>query len=78
MASRLRKVLDAMLSYETAGLNWHFPVAELIWRKAREKGVGLSVWTVNDPAQQRLWLERGAENITTRCAAQILSLRSKP
>lgn len=72
--SRLEQVLEQMTDYETAGLNWNYPLAELVWEKAKALGIGISVWTVNDPFQQKLWLERKIDNITSRNTAELIGL----
>lgn len=73
--TRLEEILNEMLDYETAGLNWYYGTADKIWQKAKALGIGISVWTVNDPEQQAIWLERQAENITTRCPAEMIRRR---
>jgi len=75
--ARLEALLHQMADYETSGLNWHFSLAERVWEKAKALGVGISVWTVNEPEEQQRWLARGAENITTREAAQMLRIRGE-
>ena len=72
----LEAVLGQMAAYDTAGLNWHFSLAERVWEKAKALGVGISVWTVNEPEEQKRWLGRGVDNITTRNAAQILRIQA--
>ena len=62
-----------MLDYEAAGINWYFGTAEKIWEKAKELGVGISVWTVNDREQQKIWLGRNVENVTSRVIAGLIS-----
>lgn len=71
----LEQLLVMMKDYETAGLNWHFSDAERVWKKARQLGVGISVWTVNDTEQQKLWLSRNVENITSRNISELISHR---
>ena len=73
-ADVLRSLLDHMQVYETAGLNWNFRKAELVWQDAKAAGIGISVWTVDDPVIQRQWLERGVANITTRRPAQLVRI----
>lgn len=75
ITQRLEQLLLQMKDYETAGLNWHYTDAERVWKKARELGVGISVWTVNDREQQEIWLARKAENITSRHITQLIALR---
>lgn len=74
---RLEQLLLRMKDYETAGLNWHFTDAERVWEKARQLGIGISVWTVNDKEQQEIWLSRKVENITSRNITQLISFRQK-
>lgn len=71
----LRLALNRMLDYETGGINWSYKVAEKVWKEVRELGIGISVWTVNDLEQQKLWRERQAENITTRKPTWLLQMR---
>ena len=71
----LQLALKRMLDYETRGINWFYKVAEKVWQEVRELGLGISVWTVDDPEQQKLWLERQAENITSRRPTQLLQMR---
>lgn len=73
--AHLRAVLEQMTAYETAGLNWHFSLVERVWEQAREMGMGVSVWTVNEPEEQKRWLARHVDNITTRETALLLALR---
>ena len=73
----LRELLQHMAGYETAGLNWNYKKAEFIWREAQNAGIGISVWTVDDPAVQKKWLERDADNITTRKPVQLLNVRAE-
>ena len=71
----LEEVLLLMKDYETAGLNWYFGTAEKIWEKAVALGIGISVWTVNDADQQKLWFDRNVENITSREISKLIALR---
>lgn len=73
----LRGLLRHMADYETAGLNWNYKKAEIIWQEARSAGIGISVWTVDDPAVQQKWFLRGADNITTRRPVQLLNVRAE-
>lgn len=73
--ARLEELLEQMLGYQAAGLNWYYGTAERIWEKAKMLGIGISVWTVNEPELQKRWLARKAENITTRCVCQMIALR---
>ena len=77
IAENLRQLLQHMCGYDTAGLNWNYKKAEIVWQEARNAGIGISVWTADDPAVQLKWLERGADNITTRRPAQLLSVRAE-
>lgn len=72
---RMEQVLKRMLDYETQGLNWNYKDAEKVFEKAREMGIGISVWTVNEQEQQELWIGRQVENITTRRPSQVIRLR---
>ena len=69
-------LLTYMQAFDTAGLNWNYRKAELVWQDAQAAGVGISVWTVDDPACQRQWLQRGAANITTRRPSQLVQIQS--
>ena len=71
----LIRVLTEMSLYEAAGINWRYPFAELIWKKAKKMGIGISVWTVDDPDVQRIWLERDIENITSRNISGLINAR---
>lgn len=72
---RLEQLLLMMKDYEVAGLNWNYSDAERVWQKARQLGIGISVYTVNDGEQQKLWLSRNAENITSRNISELISNR---
>ena len=72
---RLEQILPKMQEYETCGLNWHYSLAEVVWKKARKLGIGISVWTVNDPDEQKCWLARNVENITSREISRLIELR---
>lgn len=74
---RLEQILLQMKAYETAGINWYFQLAEKIWEKAVSLGIGISVWTVNDPVQQKLWLDRQVINITSREISKLIELQDK-
>jgi len=74
--TRLGEILDEMLGYEAAGLNWYYGTAEKIWQKATDLGIGISVWTVNDAELQKKWLSRNVANITTRNVAQAVQLQN--
>ena len=67
--------IRALRGYSSAR-DWYYGTADKIWEKARDMGIGVSVWTVNDPALQKIWLERGVANITTRNVRQITEIRS--
>lgn len=75
LQERLGQLLLELTQYEAPGFNLHYGLANQVWEKAHELGLGASVWTVNDPELQELWLKRGAANITTRKVAQLLSLK---
>lgn len=75
VAERLEQVLEKMLDYEVQGLNWYYEMAEKVFKKTIELGIGISVWTVNDQEKQEIWLGRKVKNITTRCPAQILKIK---
>ena len=72
---RLEQILLKMQEYETCGLNWHYSLAEAVWEKARKLGIGISVWTVNDSEEQRRWIKKEAENITSREISKLIELR---
>ena len=40
-----------------------------------KEGIGVSAWTVNEPAELEWFLRRGVANITTRSLRQALALR---
>ena len=44
-------------------------------RRCREEEIGLSVWTVNEPAEIRRMMAEGAVNLTTRTAETALRIR---
>lgn len=75
LQQRLEQALLQLQAYETAGLNWHYPLAERVYEKAKALGIGISVWTVNDLEAQALWLNRQVENITSREITKLLALR---
>lgn len=75
--TRLEEILEEMLDYEAAGLNWYYGTVEKIWQKATAMGIGISVWTVNEPELQKTWLSRQVANITTRNVAQIVGIRDR-
>ena len=69
------KMVLQLKQYETAGINLNFRAAEKIWEKAGEMGIGLSLWTVNEEEDLRVWLRRGVRNITSRNITGILNLQ---
>ena len=75
IVQRLEQILFKMKDYEAEGLNWYYALAERVWEKARTLGIGISVWTVNDTEEQKKWLERNAENITSRAISALIVLR---
>lgn len=43
----------------------------------KEMGVGISVWTVDEPETQQVWLQRDVENITSRNISELIEAREK-
>lgn len=77
MTGRLTEVLKEVKEYEAAGINWHFSLAELIWDRAKQMGVGISVWTVDEEELLRFWLSKNVDNITTRRPSRLISLKKE-
>ena len=73
----LPEVLDEMKGYETAGLNWHYSLVEQVLDLAEEKGIGISVWTVDEEELQRKFLRKHVDNITTRRLKQLITIRNE-
>lgn len=73
----LPEVLDEMKEYETSGLNWHYSLVEQVLDLAEEKGIGISVWTVDEEALQRKFLRKRVDNITTRRLKQLITIRNE-
>lgn len=73
----LQQVLLEMKGYEAAGINWSFEIAERIWERAKELGTGISVWTVNEERDLKIWLERDVENITSRNIAGLFGCKNE-
>ncbi len=48
-----------------------------LFRDLKARGIPISVWTVNDPAQARVFLEEGVFNITTRKVKMVLDARAE-
>ena len=46
-------------------LNYQFPVSPAFVRTVKEAGLELYVWTVDDPAIAREWIDAGAAGVTT-------------
>lgn len=69
------QMLMQLKQYEIAGINLNFKIAERIWEKAGEMGVSLSVWTVNEEEDLKVWLRRGVRNITSRNITGLLNLQ---
>ena len=58
-------------------LNINYRVcSEKFFRRCREEGIGLSVWTVNDPADMLRMMTEGVENLTTRAVCEALKIRT--
>ena len=58
-----------------AGININYlKCTEKRVRAAHERGLSVSVWTVNSPEAMRNMLRRGADNITTRCPDVLLEI----
>ena len=53
--------------------NYHLAV-DAFMDVLEENGLGLSVWTVDDPAEAARFLRRGIENVTTRNLREVLPL----
>ncbi len=49
------------------GLNLHqgFPVSREFVRSVKDAGLALYVWTIDDPAVARRWIEAGVDGVTT-------------
>lgn len=77
MEKELPGVLDEMKEYETAGINWHYSLAEQVLDLAEKKGIGISVWTVDEEELQRKFLKKHVDNITTRRLKQLITIRSE-
>ena len=45
--------------------------------KMKENGIGISVWTVNEPEQIEKFVKCGIHNITTRNLTDALAVREK-
>lgn len=58
-------------------LNYRFCTDEMIAR-AGEKGIGLSLWTVDDPPLLRKLISMAPHNITTRTVRAALLMRDEP
>lgn len=72
----LLSVLDQIGATRAAGLNWQYRHALWVWEEARERGVGISVWTVDDPEDLRSLLALHPDNLTTNRVRLALSLRN--
>lgn len=73
--SFLQSLLERVREIGAEGLNWDYREAEKVWRQARQMGIGLSVWTVDEPETLGVWLERMPENLTTNRVRLACSLR---
>ena len=69
-------ILEKIKEYHAAGLNWYYRHAELIWERAEQMRIGISVWTVDDPEVMARLLKTNADNITTNRVAEILRLKN--
>ena len=69
-------ILEKIKEYHAAGLNWDYRHAELIWERAEQMRIGISVWTVDDPEVMARLLKTNADNITTNRVAEILRLKN--
>ena len=55
------------LQYDIPRINAHYRLATLPFQEVlRQNGVDLSVWTVNDPAELKRFVQAGVYNVTTR------------
>ncbi|MBR1812093.1 MAG: glycerophosphodiester phosphodiesterase [Clostridia bacterium] len=61
----LLEVLHAVHAYACCGINWHYALTALVADAARENNIGMSVWTIDDPAVMRDFLMSAPDNITT-------------
>lgn len=77
LVKALPAVLNEMKAYEAAGINWHYSLAEQVLDLAEKKGIGISVWTVDDEELQRKFLRKHVDNITTRRLKQLTAIRNE-
>ena len=75
LREHLLEILGEMKLYNTAGINWRYQLAEIIWKEAKEMGMGISVWTVDDHNNQKVWLKRKIDNITSRNISGLIALK---
>lgn len=73
MADKAEKYLR---EYHGRCINAHHGLRDTpLYRELMERGVPLSLWTVNEPDNIMFFLEQGIYNITTRNAAKAAELR---
>ena len=77
IGQELAGVLSEMEDYETEGINWHYSLAEQVLELAEKKGIGVSVWTVDEEDLQRRFLRKRVKNITTRRLKQLIRIRDE-
>ena len=61
--------LDATKGSRAAGINWYYRHALIVWEDAKERGVGISVWTVDEPEDLKRILALQPDNVTTNRVA---------
>ena len=73
----LLEVLCEMEAYAAAGINWHYSLAEQVLKQAKEKGIGVSVWTVDEEELMRKFLREHVDNITTKRLKRLITIRDE-
>ena len=54
------------------------PIDREFAKAVHDAGLSLYVWTVDDPAEARRWIEAGVDGITTNRAAWMAEEMEKP
>lgn len=61
----LNELLLRTSETKATGINWYFKHADLIWDKAKQYNLGISIWTVDDEELIKKYISKSPNNLTT-------------